>query len=327
MSDPVTNVEIEDVLASIRRLVSDESRVEPAAPRPVERLVLTPALRVSDTAPAPQPDKAPPSTQGRDEAPMRLGAEYALPEDDLDVADTTEPQAAKAPASPVPPARSQTNLEMRIAEMEALVARQTDHWEPDGDVEDSYEEAGASLEWVDHTPHEVLENAEVEDEDEDAAPYDRVMGAEETALSEAEDTLETEDEAALAETFDEDVEEVEEAQLAEDAVEDDEDEGVQPYDDTVEDDMEYGASAQSYQSAPLEDVAYDRAEEEAGEEAYDDVGFDLRDSGLDEDALRELVAEIVRQELQGTLGERITRNVRKLVRREIHRALTAQNLQ
>ncbi|MCF6232837.1 MAG: hypothetical protein L3J36_07040 [Rhodobacteraceae bacterium] len=50
------------------------------------------------------------------------------------------------------------------------------------------------------------------------------------------------------------------------------------------------------------------------------------DAVLDEESLRELVAEIVRQELQGALGERITRNVRKLVRREIHRALTAQEL-
>ena len=48
---------------------------------------------------------------------------------------------------------------------------------------------------------------------------------------------------------------------------------------------------------------------------------------MDEESLRELVADIVRQELQGALGERITRNVRKLVRREIHRALTAQELE
>ena len=47
---------------------------------------------------------------------------------------------------------------------------------------------------------------------------------------------------------------------------------------------------------------------------------------IDEDMLRELVADIVRSELQGDLGERITRNVRKLVRREIHRALAAQSL-
>jgi hypothetical protein len=47
---------------------------------------------------------------------------------------------------------------------------------------------------------------------------------------------------------------------------------------------------------------------------------------IDEEMLRDLVSEIVRQELQGALGERITRNVRKLVRREIHRALSAQDL-
>ncbi|MDP5216884.1 hypothetical protein Q5Y75_06610 [Ruegeria sp. 2205SS24-7] len=47
---------------------------------------------------------------------------------------------------------------------------------------------------------------------------------------------------------------------------------------------------------------------------------------LDEESLRVLVAEILREELQGVLGERITRNVRKLVRREIQRALTARDL-
>lgn len=50
------------------------------------------------------------------------------------------------------------------------------------------------------------------------------------------------------------------------------------------------------------------------------------ESVLDEDVLREIVSDIVREELQGALGERITRNVRKLVRREIHRALAAQDL-
>ncbi|MDF1856248.1 hypothetical protein [Pseudooceanicola sp.] len=49
-------------------------------------------------------------------------------------------------------------------------------------------------------------------------------------------------------------------------------------------------------------------------------------SMIDEDILRDMVAEIVRQELQGALGERITRNVRKLVRREIQRSLTAHDL-
>lgn len=47
---------------------------------------------------------------------------------------------------------------------------------------------------------------------------------------------------------------------------------------------------------------------------------------LDDAALRALVSDIVREELQGVLGERITRNVRKLVRREIHRLMLSQDL-
>lgn len=49
-------------------------------------------------------------------------------------------------------------------------------------------------------------------------------------------------------------------------------------------------------------------------------------AGLDEKALRGLVAEIVHEELGGELGERITRNVRKMVRREINRILTSREM-
>ncbi len=48
---------------------------------------------------------------------------------------------------------------------------------------------------------------------------------------------------------------------------------------------------------------------------------------LDEQALRALISDVVRQELQGPLGERITRNLRKLVRRELHRALTSKDFE
>ena len=51
------------------------------------------------------------------------------------------------------------------------------------------------------------------------------------------------------------------------------------------------------------------------------------DFGMSEEELRSLVSDVVRQELKGDLGERITRNVRKLVRREIQRAFTAQGLE
>jgi hypothetical protein len=47
---------------------------------------------------------------------------------------------------------------------------------------------------------------------------------------------------------------------------------------------------------------------------------------LDEETLRRIVADVVREELQGALGERITRNVRKLVRREIRLVLAADEL-
>jgi hypothetical protein len=56
----------------------------------------------------------------------------------------------------------------------------------------------------------------------------------------------------------------------------------------------------------------------------DDVGLFAEDTAdIDMDMLRDLVAEVIREELQGPLGERITRNVRKLVRQEIARALEA----
>ena len=80
---------------------------------------------------------------------------------------------------------------------------------------------------------------------------------------------------------------------------------------------------------PMRPAADAKAEEpEAREQAADEnelLGGE--EQLIDEEALRDLVAEIVRSELQGELGERITRNVRKLVRREIHRALAAQELE
>lgn len=49
-------------------------------------------------------------------------------------------------------------------------------------------------------------------------------------------------------------------------------------------------------------------------------------AGLDGEALRALVADLIRQELQGPLGERITRNVRRMIRREINRSLESREL-
>jgi len=46
---------------------------------------------------------------------------------------------------------------------------------------------------------------------------------------------------------------------------------------------------------------------------------------LDEAALRALIAEVVREELRGETGERVTRNLRKLIRAEIARALSGRS--
>ncbi len=61
-------------------------------------------------------------------------------------------------------------------------------------------------------------------------------------------------------------------------------------------------------------------------DAQDDSVLAGEEAVLDEEALREMVAELVREELQGVLGERITRNVRRLIRREIERALALRDL-
>ena len=70
----------------------------------------------------------------------------------------------------------------------------------------------------------------------------------------------------------------------------------------------------------------DQAEAEAVAqlEAQPAPSPDLR---LDEQVLRDLVREMILEELQGNLGERITRNVRKLVRAEIARAISVHGVE
>ena len=80
----------------------------------------------------------------------------------------------------------------------------------------------------------------------------------------------------------------------------------------------------STRARPQADPAPDHDDDSA---APDDLDSYLGELGsMDEDALRALVAEMIRSELRGPLGERITRNVRKLVRREIYRVLSSQDL-
>ena len=80
MSDRMSSVEIEDVLSSIRRLVSDDLRPKPVADVPPkgEKLMLTPALRVVQDVPEAPFLAVPDETHGIEETVATIGA--AVPE-------------------------------------------------------------------------------------------------------------------------------------------------------------------------------------------------------------------------------------------------------
>jgi hypothetical protein len=63
-----------------------------------------------------------------------------------------------------------------------------------------------------------------------------------------------------------------------------------------------------------------------GGDDVDDAEVLEEESVIDEAILREYVAQLVREELQGPIGERITHNVRRMVRREIARALALRDM-
>jgi len=271
MSDPVSNAEIEDVLSSIRRLVSGEVEASKQAEvsnangkEPVAKLILTADFRVPDSN----------ATVSKDVQADEISAEEAPAEPDLIADEIYESEPAELPdadaaidvisdveAADKEIVDSEPNendieathdhedvsentmtLESTIADLEAAVGAQAGEWEPDGSGFEEDPEAEEIMtrpvqDWVDITAQNV--EAEIGNPD-----------------------------------FSEPIE---------------------------------GASESTDPDAQSNDLL--------GEEV----------ALIDEEALREMVSEIVRQELQGALGERITRNVRKLVRREINRVLSARD--
>jgi hypothetical protein len=87
--------------------------------------------------------------------------------------------------------------------------------------------------------------------------------------------------------------------------------------------------AHTVPEAPYVDVAAepDRMEDAAPVAPGLPAEPDAEDALLqDEDVLRALIRDVLREELQGVMGERVTRNLRKLIRAEIARALTARGI-
>jgi hypothetical protein len=94
--------------------------------------------------------------------------------------------------------------------------------------------------------------------------------------------------------------------------------------DWADDTPAAGFSAEDATGVPAEDQEEDDVDvaEVLTAAVVEDEAFQQ----LDQTELHALVRAMVREELQGNLGERITRNVRKLVRAEINRALAARDL-
>lgn len=282
MSDPQTNLEIEDVLSSIRRLVSQEATL------PYRRLM-------ADSEPQPAQD-APEEA----EAPAPAAAECLVLTPALRIA-VLEARVQDAPRqAPPQPATDLgaelSRLEDTIAELEAAVADSGDEFEP---------EEGESLEFGEDEGFEPLP----ESFEEMVADAQEVPGADATGSPRAEDPEYAGFEAPGPDG----------GAAAPDAG------------------FVHTASPAPHVEAPVSgpsrlhlaqpDARVSRPViHRAAPVAAPPADTGSRDlAGLDEAALEALVADIIRKELQGRLGERITRSVRKLVRQEINRALTSQD--
>ncbi|MCO4849275.1 MAG: hypothetical protein KC448_15075 [Yoonia sp.] len=284
MSDPVTNVEIEDVLSSIRRLVAEGDKTrgpvvplkntDPAPVAQPERFVLTPALRVAETPT--QETEEPIILSPESEA---LAAQFVAPAPEPlilhSVAEVEELLVHDAMS-----ASERASLEATIAELEAAVTDESNEWEPDGSETtgpSALAEAFADL-GADPGADVVIEHSDIEEvpEDEAESAADVVSLREPTP-----EPVLTFRHAALDDP---------EADYGDDLMEADDD-GMPIPDDLDESIAAYLAGG----------------------------------TKMDDAAMRAMIVDVVRQELQGEMGDRITRNVRKLVRREINNALSSKS--
>jgi len=317
VSEAMKSEAIEDVLSSVRRLVSDNTPSQnPDVEIAVDRLVLTPELRVSEGA--------------EDEAESDAKAELSI----VDLPSEADDDAD------VDGADGSIGLE----------------WSPD-DRMANWDDVGGSSDQADS----------FEPEHGDEFSGDETSGAVARAVAEARfidldpvdaDQPETEDEAALDEPSEPATDEG--ASDEDDALPDDLEQelaalnGIGDIEDAPEaatapaqdppvfarinrasenPEVEAEASAEERVvefGAQIDQASGDDALEDQVEDlGYGDAAFGFGDdeSVLDEEVLREIISQVVRDELKGVLGQKITRNVRKMVRREIRLALAAEELE
>lgn len=307
MSEPVSNAEIEDVLSSIRRLVSEDTRTtihsrveeEPSAAAQ-GRLVLTPSLRVTSD----EPEQLPAEDQAEqifDVSPdlAEPAAESDLDEDSAHVdEEEVSEKPWSDPSATLYEAAANAEVEPDVEDAGETNAHEAEPELQSSDNEACSDDALEEPEAVSEVWHKDAQDAE------DASEYQEpkdvgLAGAVEAVGAAMAETENDQWEPHGDEPPDINVPETEPLEWQDD--------------DGEADDL----------SAPTVTYIDDNFDEDA-----DDVELFADDEAvLDEATLRELVTDIVREELQGALGERITRNVRKLVRREINRALSVQDLE
>lgn len=325
MSDRVSQAEIEDVLSSIRRLVSDdagqgrsaedENVADVAAVQPVAppKLVLTEALRVSDPVPVPPEVVDDPALIETETTINAETPDTELLGDGEDAAvDGSEVEPSDEIDADAPWHRPGARLFDVVTEEEERQPAQVLNPEPELVQADDISPDDVAKERISAVVRKISElEVKVARSPEDWEPEGRVEHP--FAGVEPLSPLNW-DEAAEEPPFTEALE-VAEADPADTRSQD-----AEPHTQSDEVQSELGEISEEQPEHPglMSGSSADAALEAAL--IADD------DTILDEESLRELVSDIVREELQGALGERITRNVRKLVRREIHRALEARDL-
>ena len=347
MADAAKSDEIEDVLSSIRRLVSehhvperaqapkaaDLPPAEPVAEAPppqTEALILTPALRVTDPE-----DPWVPITPRETLSEVEPAPEAELSRDDG--ADWAQQLWAEEDATAEPAATEDPQL-------------QADQWEAAAQPEALDEGEPAPVEALD-PPLDVTEAADAgdapetspEDDDFPQVPLSFIRSTSSVTEYEPEEGNQglpdadlpsamldlAQSRAARQDKADDEPQQDDEAarQVRVEILRATRDEPPAPEQQ----------DAQPSQGSPRAEEPTDflahEAEPGPTRSDIEDLGqapFSFPDEGdsfVDEAALRELIAEVVREELQGDMGVRITRNIRKLVRREIRLALAAQDLE
>ena len=349
MSDPVTNVEIEDVLSSIRRLVSDGDKARTRDPAPEQEAEDAAQDASFEAAPEPESQPVDNLTDRLVLTPAFLVVDDA-PQDVAEADPVVEEHEAQA--APQDESDSQEDDHREDDHQEAQHDVHADDHHDDHETHQENEDTSqdeAPLEPFELTnmvwdapanDDQQVDSVQTPDRSELVATIAELEAAISTDADEYEpDGSETAEPEPMAETIawpgtiTRSMEQVEDAET---------DSGAQEDDRSSDDNhiMQFQRStpeaAPEFEDHPAPDVeefddsepdsAVEPAEVEADVYADDDLE-DLIEAGgvtLDEEALRAMVAEVVREELTGPLGERITRNVRKLVRREIYRVLSSQ---